>query len=125
MTITRLPIDDVLTVTRPWGNFQQFLTNAPASVKIITIAPRQRLSLQQHAQRDELWQVIDGPVEIEVSGTATTATVGDRFWVARGAVHRMGNSGDCAVRVLEVAFGHFDEDDIKRLEDDYQRIPAS
>jgi hypothetical protein len=33
----------------------------------------------------------------------------------------MGNSGDRAGRLLEVGFGHFDEADIERLEDDYVR----
>jgi hypothetical protein len=33
----------------------------------------------------------------------------------------MGNSGDQPGRLLEVAFGHFDEADIERLEDDYAR----
>ena len=36
-------------------------------------------------------------------------------------LHRLGNSGQVAGRILEVAFGTFDEDDIVRLEDDYQR----
>lgn len=117
----RHPLDDILTVHRPWGDFQQFLTNASASVKIITIAPEQRLSLQRHRERDELWQVIDGPVDVEVGGASSSVQAGERVWVARGAVHRMGNSGLTTVRVLEVAFGHFDEDDIERFEDDYDR----
>jgi mannose-1-phosphate guanylyltransferase/mannose-6-phosphate isomerase len=37
----------------------------------------------------------------------------------------MGNSSNSAVRVLEVAFGHFDEDDIERFDDDYERIKPS
>ena len=46
---------------------------------------------------------------------------GDRVLVPAGAVHRLGNSGTEPLRVLEIAFGHFDEDDIERLEDDYAR----
>jgi hypothetical protein len=33
----------------------------------------------------------------------------------------MGNSGQTATRVLEIASGDFDEDDIERLDDDYNR----
>lgn len=116
------PLDEVFVVTRPWGSFEQFLTNAPASVKIITVAPSQRLSLQRHRDRDELWQVIDGPVTTEVDGMTSIVTRGERVWVPRGAVHRMGNPGAVEVRVLELAFGHFDEDDIERLADDYSRV---
>jgi mannose-6-phosphate isomerase-like protein (cupin superfamily) len=42
-------------------------------------------------------------------------------WVPVGAVHRMANQGDQPGRLLEVAFGEFDEADIVRLEDDYAR----
>jgi hypothetical protein len=37
----------------------------------------------------------------------------------------MGNSSAGTVRVLEVAFGYFDEDDIERFDDDYERVPAT
>ena len=33
----------------------------------------------------------------------------------------MANSTDTPVRVLEVCWGHFDDDDIVRVEDDYHR----
>jgi mannose-6-phosphate isomerase len=116
------PMDDVVIVERPWGSFQQFLCNAPASVKVITVGAGQRLSLQRHSGRDELWQALDGPVDVEVDGHRSRAYAGDRVWVPRGATHRMGNSGVVAVRMLELAFGHFDEDDIERFEDDYARV---
>lgn len=125
MTTISRPIDDVFTVVRPWGSFEQFLCNAPASVKVITVGAHQRLSLQRHQSRDELWQVLDGPVEVEVDGRRSTVTVGQRVWVPRLTMHRMGNAGEVDVRVLELAFGEFDEDDIERFEDDYARVPAS
>ena len=43
------------------------------------------------------------------------------MWVPRGSTHRLGNPGPMLARVLEVAFGDFDEADIERLEDDYTR----
>ena len=43
------------------------------------------------------------------------------MWVAVGERHRMANPTDAPVRVLEVCWGHFDDDDIVRLEDDYGR----
>jgi mannose-1-phosphate guanylyltransferase/mannose-6-phosphate isomerase len=42
-------------------------------------------------------------------------------WVPCGATHRLGNIGSEPGRVLEMAFGEFDEDDIERLDDDYAR----
>jgi mannose-1-phosphate guanylyltransferase/mannose-6-phosphate isomerase len=124
MTTISQPPENVFTVDRPWGSFQQFLSNAPASVKILTVAPHQRLSLQRHQLRDELWQVIDGPVRVEVDGLESTVLAGERVWVPRLAMHRMSNPGNVDVRVLELAFGHFDEEDIERFEDDYSRVAA-
>ncbi len=118
----RQPLDMIMETTRPWGAFEQFAQNEAVTVKIITVAPNHRLSLQSHTQRDELWQVIDGPADVEVAGLASTVDAGGRAWIPRGSTHRLGNSGNTAVRVLEIAFGHFDEDDIERLVDDYDRV---
>ena len=115
------PIDDIHTTRRPWGSFDVLLSNAPATVKVITVAAGQRLSLQRHQARDELWQMLDGPVDVEVDGRHSVSEVGGRVWVPRGSTHRLGNSSDQPVQVLEVAFGEFAEDDIERLEDDYER----
>jgi mannose-6-phosphate isomerase len=111
----------VVPSDRPWGSFQQFVHNEAVTVKIITVAPLQRLSLQRHTHRDEFWQVIDGPADIEVGGHSTSVDTDGRAWIPRGSTHRLGNRGATPVRVLEIAFGHFDEDDIERLDDDYAR----
>lgn len=110
-----------LTSERPWGAFEQLSLNQTSTVKIITVQPHSRLSLQRHEHRSELWQVLDGPMDIEVDGRGWTAQHAEHVWVPAGATHRMGNSGDERARILEVAFGHFDEDDIERLHDDYRR----
>ena len=109
------------STTRPWGRFDQIATNETSTVKIITVQPGHRLSLQRHRLRSELWTIIDGPVDIEVSGRNSTLSAGERVWIPVLAMHRMGNSSKHPVRVLEVAFGHFDETDIERFEDDYSR----
>lgn len=121
----RLPLETITASERPWGGFLQLVHNEAVTVKIITVQPLQRLSLQRHTQRDELWQIIDGPADVEVEGQATSVDAGGRAWIPRGSSHRLGNSGDEAVRVLEIAFGHFDEGDIERLVDDYNRVGDS
>ena len=120
-TPTRSQKPDSTTSRRPWGAFERLTLNEASTVKVIVIEPDSRLSLQRHQHRSELWQVLDGPVDIEVDGRSWTATAGEHVWVPQGAVHRMGNSAGSVARVLEVAFGHFDEDDIERLADDYTR----
>lgn len=114
---------DVFVVERPWGRFQQYTLNEPCTVKTITIDPGQRLSLQRHEDRAEMWQILAGPVEVTLGEQTSIAQVGEMVWVAPGAVHRLGNPGTQPALVLELAFGNFDEADIERLHDDYARTP--
>jgi mannose-6-phosphate isomerase len=117
----RDPRADIFTVERPWGQFQQFVSNETVTVKIITVEPGHRLSLQTHGRRGEFWQVLDVPIEVTVAERTWTAEPGEHVWVPCGAIHRMANKGERAGRLLEIAFGDFDEADIVRLEDDYAR----
>lgn len=119
------PLSTITVSERPWGSFEQFVHNEAVTVKIITVAPLERLSLQRHARRDEFWQVIDGPADVEVGDQVSSVEAGGRAWIPRGCTHRLGNPGPDTVRVLEIAFGHFDEDDIERLVDDYDRASTS
>ena len=115
------PRDGIFTQQRPWGQFQQFVSNQRVTVKIITVEPGHRLSLQKHGHRGEFWQVLDVPIDITVDDEHWVAKPGEQVWVPCGATHRMGNSGDAPGRLLEIAFGDFDEADIVRLDDDYAR----
>ncbi len=106
---------------RPWGGFEQYTSNESTTVKIVTVKAGNRLSLQRHTNRDELWVVLDSEVVVEVGDTVEKVQPGDKVWIPRGTVHRLENRGALPARVLEIAFGHFDEGDITRLDDDYDR----
>lgn len=105
---------------RPWGNFERFTLNEPCTVKIITVSPNQELSLQQHEHRDEEWKMLRGSGTVTVNDIQTPVQPGDDFLVLRGETHRVA-SGPEGLQFLEIAFGQFDEADIKRLKDDYGR----
>ncbi|GIH98618.1 phosphomannose isomerase type II C-terminal cupin domain [Planobispora takensis] len=105
---------------RPWGAFDRYTLNEPTTVKVITVAPGQRLSLQRHEHRDELWVALDPGLVFEIDGVRTEPAVGDRVLIRAGQTHRLSSSGPVA-RIMEIAFGYFDEDDIERLEDSYGR----
>lgn len=115
------PRPDMFVEERPWGRFEQLVCNQPATVKIITVLPGCRLSLQTHAGRAEFWRVLDGTVDLTVGEETRPAGPGDEAWIPIGAIHRIGNSGEAPARILEIAFGDFDEGDIVRLDDDYHR----
>lgn len=113
--------EDVFVEERPWGSFRQFTSGEPVTVKTITVEPGRRLSLQTHSHRAEMWHVLDGELDIVVGERSWTARPGEMIWVPCGAEHRMGNSSQETARILEIAFGPFDEADIVRLQDDYAR----
>ena len=108
------------TETRPWGNFEQFTHNELSTVKIITISPGEELSLQYHEKRSEFWKVLTGNPVIRIGITTVTAQEGDEFYVAPKENHRI-KAQENEVRILEIALGDFDENDIIRIEDKYGR----
>lgn len=110
-----------ITSQRPWGGFTQFSLNEPVTVKIIEVKAKAELSLQRHAHRAELWVALDRGLQVEVDGRAWQPAVEEQVWIPAGATHRLSAPGDQGGRILEVAFGHFDEDDIERLSDRYGR----
>lgn len=116
------PLPTVSAEQRPWGGFRTFAENTDCTVKVITLAPQQALSLQHHAQRDELWVVLDDGVEVTIGDQVVVATQNQEFFVPKGTVHRLQSRSEHDTRVLEVAFGEFDEDDIVRVEDRYGRV---
>ncbi len=109
---------------RPWGNFERFTLNEKTTVKIITVNAGQSISLQTHEHRDEFWRVISGSGTVHINGKDTEAREGDAFFGKRGQEHRI-VGGPEGFKCLEIAFGDFDEGDIKRLEDKYGRAPQA
>ncbi len=111
------PIKDV---QRPWGSFKQYANNQDVTVSLMTVLPGQRLSAQSHTGRAELWIVLDDGAAVQVEETIYHPARGEEIWIPAGAKHRLSSTGP-AVRVLEVAFGNWQQEDITRYEDDYNR----
>lgn len=105
---------------RPWGNFERFTLNEKTTVKIITVNAGESISLQTHEHRDEFWRIIKGSGTIRIGEKDSDAHEGDMFFVSRHDQHRI-LGGPEGLMCLEIAFGDFDENDIKRLEDRYGR----
>lgn len=109
-----------LVVEKPWGRFEQYCLNTRATVKIITVNPNQKLSLQRHQQRDETWIVLEGPAGVQKGRTRTWLQRGEQIHIPKKTIHRL-YAGNTTARILEISTGEFDERDIERLEDDYGR----
>lgn len=109
-------------VERPWGSFKQYANNRDCTVSLMTVLPGQRLSLQSHTGRAELWIVIDDGAVVQVGEEQHEHKAGDEIWIPANAKHRLSCQGNKPVRVLEVAFGNWQQADIQRYADDYARM---
>jgi mannose-6-phosphate isomerase len=91
-------------------------------VKILTIKPGGRTSLQSHRHRKEFWVAIDEGLNVQIGKRRISLRKGSSIVVRKGAKHRLCCEGRSKVRLLEISFGDFREDDIVRYEDDYGRL---
>src|SRR5262249_61732589 len=107
---------------RPWGSFF-VLEDAPdTKVKRLLVNPGQRLSYQSHKHRDEHWVVVRGVAKVTLDDVVSEYRYGDYVFVRRGTKHRIACEGLEPVEIIEVQVGDsFDEDDITRFSDDYNR----
>jgi len=111
---------EITFVERPWGSFKQFAHNEEVTVSLMTVKAGQRLSLQSHTGRAELWIALDDYAVVQVGENIFHAKKGDEFWIPPNTKHRL-SGGNQSSQVLEVAFGNWQQADITRYEDDYQR----
>ena len=68
--------------------------------------------------------VLDPGAQVELDGEVLRPKKDEKVFIPRKTAHRLSAIGNGSVRVLEVSFGDFDEEDIVRLEDVYGRVPA-
>jgi len=106
-------------VSKPWGNFKQFILNEKATVKILEVNPNGVLSLQKHKKRNEMWYFLT-PGWVEIGSKIRQVKRGETIKIKKMQAHRLFAKKD-RVQVLEISSGYFDEKDIIRLEDKYGR----
>jgi mannose-1-phosphate guanylyltransferase / mannose-6-phosphate isomerase len=111
-----------IKVHRPWGSYQSVDNGERHQVKRIIVKPGERLSLQKHHHRSEHWIVVRGAARVTVNETVKTVHENESIYIPIGAVHRLENPGKILLELIEVQTGSYlGEDDIIRIEDDYQR----
>jgi mannose-1-phosphate guanylyltransferase/mannose-1-phosphate guanylyltransferase/mannose-6-phosphate isomerase len=113
-------------VRRPWGSYESLRVGDGFQVKHIIVDVAGRLSLQYHHHRSEHWTVVAGTARVTVGDRVFEMTANESVYIPLGDVHRLENIGDEALHLIEVQCGtYLGEDDIVRLEDQYDRIIAS
>ncbi len=108
---------------RPWGKFYGWDAGKDWYLKTVYVAAGKRLSLQYHNYRSEMWTLVEGDATatIEANGKIVRIPLvrGQVFSVPTRTTHRLESKKGGVI--VEVALGHFDEDDIVRIRDDYGR----
>ena len=109
---------------RPWGSFTQFTYNVKTTVKILIVNPGQLLSDQRHRHREELWVPLDEGGYVVINGKKRMVSPQEEIIITVGTWHRVGCEETVSrpIRILEISFGDFDENDIERRDDIYNRI---
>ncbi|MEO6945475.1 MAG: mannose-1-phosphate guanylyltransferase/mannose-6-phosphate isomerase [Nitrobacter sp.] len=114
--------EEHLRVHRPWGAYQSIDMGERYQVKRITVKAGERLSLQKHHHRSEHWIVVRGTAKVTVDDLVKSVHENESIYIPIGAIHRLENPGKIPLELIEVQTGSYlGEDDIIRIEDDYQR----
>lgn len=93
------------------------------SAKRIIVKPGERLSLQKHYHRSEHWIVVRGAARVTINEAIKTVHENESIYIPIGSMHRLENPGKILLELIEVQTGSYlGEDDILRMEDDYQRV---
>ena len=107
---------------RPWGSFFVIHDEKKYKLKRIEVESGQRLSYQYHKKRAETWIVVEGEATVTIEDKIKKYNEGQTVIIPKGAKHRVENTRSDKLIFVEVQTGsYFGEDDIIRLQDDYNR----
>jgi mannose-1-phosphate guanylyltransferase/mannose-6-phosphate isomerase len=109
-------------VYRPWGIYEILEDSEIYKIKKITVLPGKKLSYQLHHHRSEHWVIVKGMAKVTVEGEEYFVRNGESTFVKSGLKHRLENPGKLPLEMIEIQIGeYFEEDDIIRFDDDWNR----
>ena len=118
----RLESDQHRKIFRPWGYYDSIDRGEGFQVKRILVNPGQKLSLQKHNHRSEHWVVVKGKAQVTCGEKTFQLIENQSTYVSLGKVHRLENIEDTPLEIIEIQTGSYlGEDDIIRIDDDYER----
>ena len=107
---------------RPWGWFESLAFGDGFQVKRIYVKPSGKLSLQSHKYRSEHWIVVKGTARVTIESNIKMISTGESVYIPAGTIHRMENTHETPMILIEVQTGSYlGEDDIIRYQDIYER----
>ena len=108
---------------RPWGRFYILSESSKYKIKKIEVDPENRLSYQFHKKRSETWIIIEGRATITLDDKIIIKEEQEILEIPKNIKHRVENQQTEKLVFIEVQTGdYFGEDDIVRIQDDYNRI---
>ena len=111
-----------LTAHRPWGTYTVLEEKKGYKIKTIVVKPNKQLSLQKHLHRSEHWIVVSGTATVTVGNEKKLIRPNESTYIKIGEIHRLSNEGKIPVVLIEAQVGEYTgEDDIVRLNDDFNR----
>lgn len=113
-------------INKPWGNYKVIESAKDYQIKILTVNPNSRLSLQSHKNKSEFWYVLKGTASYHLEDEFAYLNTGFNLFIPHTKKHRLCNPTNEILQVLEIQKSTNNEcileTDIIRYEDDYGRI---
>ena len=110
------------TIFRAWGSYTVLEESSGFKIKRIEVLPKQKLSLQMHKHRSEHWVVVSGTAKVQNGDDIFELLPSQSTYIQAGRKHRLQNSSDDILVIIEVQCGDYlGEDDITRFDDHYGR----
>jgi mannose-6-phosphate isomerase-like protein (cupin superfamily) len=108
---------------RPWGRFEILHEEPDLKIKRIIVKNGKKLSLQSHAKRSENWIILQGKAVVTVGNGRAHLSPHQSIFIPVGERHRVESVGQEDLVMIEVQTGSYlGEDDIRRYEDDFNRL---
>ena len=109
-------------IFRPWGYYISLLEESIWKIKVISVKPGEKLSLQMHHHRAEHWVIVKGTAKVEIDTKEILLSENQSCYIPLKTKHRLSNPGKIPLKIIEVQSGSYlGEDDIERFEDNYGR----
>lgn len=104
------------TTKKPWGSYT-VISDKPNVYKLkrLDVLPGKELSLQYHHKRSETWAVISGQGQLQIGDTIYSIGPDECYYIPRGALHQLRNTGTEDMSIIEIQIGVCDEEDIVRI----------
>ena len=119
----RPELDHHREVVRPWGKYDSIDMGERYQVKLITVNPGAKLSVQKHHHRAEHWTVVRGSALVTRGEETILLSENQSTYIPLGTIHALENPGKIPLELIEVQSGSYlGEDDIVRFEDKYGRV---